>query len=149
MQTDVGTRHETWSRPATALSLLVRGRTAHVAAPVAAVVGTVLSSVNQGAIIASGDATLGTWIRVAVNYFVPFLVSSYGYLPARRVFAPPLGGSDGPGQPASVQAAAAARPVPVDGDPGEISRVDSHDGDGMRVGGIGPAAMPDREHLGR
>lgn len=79
------TREVTWSHPCTALALLLHGRTAHVAAPVAAVVGTVLSSVNQGAIIVSGDATAATWVRVGVNYLVPFLVSSYGWLTARRV----------------------------------------------------------------
>lgn len=84
-------RDVTWSHPLTALALLLRGRTAHVAAPVAAVVGTVLSSVNQGAIIVSGDATTATWVRVGVNYLVPFLVSSYGWLTARRV---PAGATD-------------------------------------------------------
>ncbi|NJP42383.1 nitrate/nitrite transporter NrtS [Streptomyces sp. PRB2-1] len=65
--------------------MLLHGRTARVALPVAAVVGTVLSSVNQAAVIASGHTTAGTWIRVGVNYLVPFLVSSYGYLTARRL----------------------------------------------------------------
>lgn len=78
-------RDDTWSRFSTAWALLLRGRTARVATPVAAVVGTVLSGVNQGAILVSGEATTGTWVRVAVNYAVPFLVSSYGYLTARRI----------------------------------------------------------------
>lgn len=82
---DRSIREVTWSHPCTALALLLRGRTAHVAAPVSAIVGTVLSSVNQGAVIWSGEATTATWIRVGVNYLVPFLVSSYGWLTARRV----------------------------------------------------------------
>lgn len=53
--------------------------------PTALVVGTVLSAVNQGGVVVGGAATTGTWIRVAVNYLVPFLVASVGYLSARRV----------------------------------------------------------------
>ena len=58
----------------------------------AAVVGTVLSLVNQGSVIVGGAATPGTWVRVAVNYVVPFLVASIGYLSGRRVVAhlPPI-----------------------------------------------------------
>jgi SAM-dependent methyltransferase len=70
--------------------LVVRGRTARKALPVAAVVGTVLSLVNQGSVIAGGAATSGTWVRVAVNYLVPFLVTSIGYLSGRRVRAPAI-----------------------------------------------------------
>jgi hypothetical protein len=73
-----------WARPRDAVLLVLRGRTASKALPVAAVVGTVLSLVNQGSVIASGAATPGTWVRVAVNYLVPFLVASIGYLSGRR-----------------------------------------------------------------
>jgi hypothetical protein len=51
---------------------------------VAAVVGTLLSAVNQGAVIAGGDATWATWVRVGVNYVVPFAVASVGFLSACR-----------------------------------------------------------------
>ncbi|WP_169501785.1 nitrate/nitrite transporter NrtS [Kribbella catacumbae] len=77
-------------RPRDAVLLVVRGRTARKSLPVAAVVGTVLSLVNQGSVIAGGAATLGTWVRVAVNYLVPLLVASIGYLSGRRVRAPAL-----------------------------------------------------------
>ncbi|TDO29872.1 methyltransferase family protein [Kribbella sp. VKM Ac-2527] len=77
-----------WARPRDAVLLVVRGRTARKALPVAAVVGTVLSLVNQGSVIAGGATTSGTWVRVAVNYLVPFLVASIGYLSGRRVRAP-------------------------------------------------------------
>ncbi|MEW2517117.1 nitrate/nitrite transporter NrtS [Actinacidiphila alni] len=90
-----GHRDENWSSWGSALRLLLRGRTARIAVPVAAVVGTVLSSVNQAANIASGHTGAGTWIRVAVNYLVPFLVSSYGYLTARRVRRPAVSGAAG------------------------------------------------------
>lgn len=74
----------TWERPAEALALFARGVTVRTAWKVAAVVGTVLSAVNQGAVITGGDATAATWTRVGVNYLVPFLVSSVGFLSARR-----------------------------------------------------------------
>jgi hypothetical protein len=47
--------------------------------PVAVFVGTILSLVNQGALIVGGDATGATWARIAANFAVPFLVSSYGF----------------------------------------------------------------------
>jgi hypothetical protein len=49
------------------------------------VVGTLLSAVNQGHLIAGGDADLVTWIRVGVNYLVPYTVASIGFLSARRI----------------------------------------------------------------
>jgi hypothetical protein len=52
---------------------------------VALVVGTILSAVNQGATIVDGTATWVTWVRVGVNYCVPFCVASIGFLAARRV----------------------------------------------------------------
>jgi hypothetical protein len=77
--------NETWERPAEAVGLLLRGRTVRTACPTALVVGTVLSAVNQGFIVIEGQATIGTWVRIAVNYVVPFAVASTGYLAARRV----------------------------------------------------------------
>jgi SAM-dependent methyltransferase len=78
-----------WTRPREAALLVARGRTARTACPVAVVVGTVLSLVNQGSTILSGTATTSTWVRVAVNYAVPFIVASMGYLSARRAQADP------------------------------------------------------------
>ncbi len=75
---------ETWSRLSQAVALFLRGRTARTAGPTAALVGTVLSAVNQGSTIIDGPIGASTWIRVGVNYAVPFLVASIGYLSARR-----------------------------------------------------------------
>jgi hypothetical protein len=44
------------------------------------VVGTLLSIVNQVAILIADDATVATAVRIGVNYLVPFLVASVGYL---------------------------------------------------------------------
>ena len=74
----------TWSHPCEAVRLFLGGATARTGWKVSAVVGTVLSAVNQGAVISGGDATWATWVRVGVNYLVPFLVASVGFLSACR-----------------------------------------------------------------
>ncbi len=51
---------------------------------IALVVGVVLTLINQGAVILSGDATAGTWVRCALNFIVPFVVSNAGLLGGRR-----------------------------------------------------------------
>jgi hypothetical protein len=48
------------------------------------VVGTLLSLINQGSVIAGGDPSAVTWVRVAANYLVPFCVSSAGFLTATK-----------------------------------------------------------------
>ncbi|MBB4908696.1 nitrate/nitrite transporter NrtS [Actinophytocola algeriensis] len=73
-----------WSRRSEAVLLVLRGRTARVAVPVAAVVGTVISVVNQAEVIIGGHATGVTWVRIAVNYVVPYIVASVAYLSACR-----------------------------------------------------------------
>lgn len=65
--------------------LIVRGVTLRTGVRVALVVGTVLTLVNQGGVLFAGDATLTTWARVGVNFVVPFVVSSVGYLAPFRV----------------------------------------------------------------
>jgi len=79
-----------WSRPGDAARLFARGITVRPCVPVAAVVGCVLSAINEGTQLAAGHAGWPTWVRVGLNFVVPFLVASYGYLTAARV--PPPGG---------------------------------------------------------
>ncbi|MHB1488093.1 MAG: nitrate/nitrite transporter NrtS [Acidimicrobiales bacterium] len=69
-----------WSSPWEACLLIVRGHTLRTAVVVAGVVGTLLSAVNEGATIASGRFDATTWIRIATNFLVPFVVASVGYL---------------------------------------------------------------------
>ena len=88
-------RSSPWSRPAEAVRLFARGTTVRACAPVAAVVGCVLSAINEGTQIAAGNAGWQTWVRVGLNFVVPFLVSSYGYLIAARVPRPPPGQAAG------------------------------------------------------
>jgi hypothetical protein len=74
-----------WSSPREACVLIARGYTFGTGVVVASVVGTILSSVNEGTVIASGHLGVSTWARVAANYLVPFVVASVGYLaPFRR-----------------------------------------------------------------
>lgn len=79
------TRDLSWRRRREAVALFLRGTTVKAAWPTALVVGTILSGVNQGDLIATGAATLETWLRVAFNYAVPFVVASIGFLSAHRV----------------------------------------------------------------
>jgi len=76
---------ERWHRPTEAVGLFLRGHTLRTAIPTALIVGTVLCAVNQGTTLVAGEVTAGTWVRMAINYLVPFVVASVGYLAARRV----------------------------------------------------------------
>lgn len=51
---------------------------------IALVVGVVLTVINQSGVIAAGHATAATWVRCALNFVVPFLVSNAGLLGGRR-----------------------------------------------------------------
>ena len=51
---------------------------------IALVVGVILTLINQGTVIADGNATAATWLRCGLNFLVPFLVSNAGLLSARR-----------------------------------------------------------------
>jgi phage-related protein len=73
-----------WSRPREALRLLLSGATARPCLPVALVVGTVLSLVNQGDVIAQGAVGAVVVLKVLANYLIPFLTSSTGALLAVR-----------------------------------------------------------------
>jgi hypothetical protein len=59
-------------------------------ATVAVVVGTVLFAINQLDVVLEGRATNVTWLKIALTYLVPFLVSNYGVLTASRG-RPPAG----------------------------------------------------------
>ena len=80
-----GARCPPWSRPGEAVRLFGRGVTVRSSLPVAAVVGCVLSAINEGPRISGGHAGWLTWAQVGLNFVVPFLVASYGYLTAARV----------------------------------------------------------------
>ena len=50
---------------------------------IALVVGTLLTVVNQGDVILSSQANLGTWLKAGTNFAIPFLVSNLGLLSGR------------------------------------------------------------------
>jgi hypothetical protein len=50
---------------------------------IAFVVGLVLTAVNQGAVILAGDTSTLTWVRIAANFLIPFVVSNLGLLSGR------------------------------------------------------------------
>ena len=79
-------RHDlAWSSTLDACVLIAKGATFRTASKIAVVVGTLLTVVNQGAVIVAGDATVATWVRTAANYLIPYTVASIGYLtPFRR-----------------------------------------------------------------
>jgi hypothetical protein len=55
---------------------------------VALIVGTILSAVNEGADIANGNFDVATIVRIGVNFAVPYVVASFGYLSACRASDP-------------------------------------------------------------
>jgi hypothetical protein len=51
---------------------------------VALIVGTVIFSINQLDVVLRHKASLGTYVKGALTYAVPFCVSNYGILVATR-----------------------------------------------------------------
>ena len=56
-----------WSTPIHACVLIATGATFRTASKIALVVGTLLTVVNQGSVIVSGDAVGATWVRTVTN----------------------------------------------------------------------------------
>jgi hypothetical protein len=54
---------------------------------IALVVGTILTVINQVDVILGGDAKTLTWIKMGLNYCVPFIVSNLGLLAGKRAEA--------------------------------------------------------------
>ncbi len=73
-----------WSRPWHAARLIATGATFGRAYPIALFVGTLLSSVNQGVVLATGHGTWLTVGQVAMNYLTPYVVASVGLLSTFR-----------------------------------------------------------------
>jgi hypothetical protein len=67
-----------------AVSFCIQRRNLRRTLSIALIVGIVLTAINRGAVISSRHATTATWIRCALNFVVPFLVSNAGLLSARR-----------------------------------------------------------------
>lgn len=75
--------HE-WSTTEEALRVVFHRHHLWRTLSIAAVVGTVLFSINQGDVVLSGHAAWTTWLKAGLTYLVPFAVSNYGILVATR-----------------------------------------------------------------
>lgn len=51
---------------------------------IALVVGIVLTLINQADVIIGGDASALTWVKVGLNFCVPFVVSNLGLVAGKR-----------------------------------------------------------------
>jgi hypothetical protein len=51
---------------------------------IALIVGTILTAINQADVIIGGDAKTITWVKMGLNYCVPFVVSNLGLLAGKR-----------------------------------------------------------------
>lgn len=60
--------------------MICRGATFRTASRISLVVGTLLTVVNQAGVLANGDQTPLTWVRIGFNYAIPYVVASLGYL---------------------------------------------------------------------
>lgn len=70
-----------WDSRLDAARMFLRGATLRSATPIALVVGTWLSAMNQGSAILDGRPP---WLKIALNYLTPLAVASLGFLAARR-----------------------------------------------------------------
>ena len=73
-----------WGTPREGVVLCLSPRTLRKTLRIALIVGTLLSLINQGHVVAAGEASAVTWIRVLANYLIPWVVSSIGFLSASR-----------------------------------------------------------------
>jgi hypothetical protein len=67
-----------------ALSICMRREHLRRTLRIALVVGVILTLINQGDVIIGGDASALTWVKVGLNFCVPFVVSNLGLLAGKR-----------------------------------------------------------------
>jgi len=58
----------------------------------ALLVGVVLTAINQSSALAHGHVGAATWVRCALNFAVPFVVSNVGLLSGRAAMTVPFAG---------------------------------------------------------
>lgn len=77
---------EVWSGGGVMGTLAICMRREHLRRTIriALVVGVVLTLINQADVIIGGDAASATWIKVGLNFCVPFVVSNLGLLAGKR-----------------------------------------------------------------
>lgn len=77
-------RLQPWVEPRDAVRQLSRGATLWTCAPIAVVVGSLLSAVNEGDVLVSGMVDKRVVVKLVANMLIPFLTSSTGALFAVR-----------------------------------------------------------------
>ena len=80
----------TWSTLRELVSIVVAPRQLKRTVPVMLVVGTAFFAMNQLGVILAGRATASIWVKAALTYLTPLLVSNVGLLSATRRSADPL-----------------------------------------------------------
>ncbi|MHB1488559.1 MAG: nitrate/nitrite transporter NrtS [Acidimicrobiales bacterium] len=74
----------TWATGPEALAVCLHRLNRRRVGLIAAVVGTLLVGINQGAVLASGHMTWMVWVRVLLDYLIPASVSTMGVLAGSR-----------------------------------------------------------------
>jgi hypothetical protein len=74
----------TWRTWHEALHVVTIPRHLRSTLTIALIVGTVLFAINQLDVVIEGSATAVTWLKSALTYLVPFIVSNLGILTATR-----------------------------------------------------------------
>jgi hypothetical protein len=67
-----------------ALAICMRREHLRRTVRIALVVGVILTLINQADVIIRGDATAVTWVKIGLNFCVPFVVSNLGLLAGKR-----------------------------------------------------------------
>ncbi len=70
-----------------ALSICMRREHLRRTVRIALVVGAILTLINQADVIIGGNAVALTWVKVGLNFCVPFVVSNLGLLAGKRAEA--------------------------------------------------------------
>jgi hypothetical protein len=74
----------TWSTFRELVSVVLLPRHLQRTLSVALIVGTVFFTMNQLGVILDGHATALVWVKAALTYLTPLLVSNFGLLSATR-----------------------------------------------------------------
>ncbi len=83
MEEPVASTDDQPGRARSAMAIVLRREHLRRTLAIAFVVGLVLTAINQLDVILGGHATTATWIKTALNFCVPFVVSNLGLLSAR------------------------------------------------------------------
>jgi hypothetical protein len=80
----------TWSTWREAVSVVVAPKNLRRTVSIALIIGSVFFAMNQLGTIVAGQATALVWLKAAMTYLTPLVVSNFGVLSATRRYAAPL-----------------------------------------------------------